>query len=298
MWLGSKDPVRADRLLVQRLAVSELAQRVADNGWEEHFDLSDPECPVAVRPCRSCAAVVRFEFPMELGGVNLALFPLLRLVLCADCGRKEIEEEEKADREKMLRKLLGESGMPAALAREVSWKSIITKAGDPTDQAKREQALEVAQGWAKEKEPARGLWLWGPPGSGKTRLAATAAVSRLRRWPLQWVSVAVLIAQLEGAWNDDERRSALKILTSPGAIVLDDLDKVPPSQRVKTQLFAAIDKREQAGSTMIVTTNTAPAKLEPILGDVIVSRLVGRCVVLAYPGADMRLGLEDAAADA
>jgi len=44
---------------------------------------------------------------------------------------------------------------------------------------------------------------------------------------------------------------------------------------------------------VIVTTNLKPSELQKTLGEVFVSRLIGMCNVLPYPGPDRRLTLED-----
>jgi DNA replication protein DnaC len=101
--------------------------------------------------------------------------------------------------------------------------------------------------------------------------------------------VGVLMAELQGAWNDEDRKQALKVLTGATAVALDDFDKVNPSPSMLAQLFTALDKREQARSPLLVTTNLKPSDLASKLGNVIASRLTGMCVVLAYPGPDRRL---------
>jgi DNA replication protein DnaC len=103
----------------------------------------------------------------------------------------------------------------------------------------------------------------------------------------------VLMAELQQAWGDDDRRAALKVLTSAGPIALDDFDKVNATEHVRVQLFTALDKREQSRVPLIVTTNLKPSELSKKLGDVIASRLVGMCVVLPYPGPDRRLEIGD-----
>lgn len=253
------------------------------------FDLDDPECPVAVRECRSCHVELRFEFP---GGVRPRLMPLLGSVACESCSMEEAAAEERGKANASVLRRIESSGMPPALAAEATWDSLIMKSGDPKRDEQRQKAIEAARHWSTQERPLSGLLLYGPPGTGKTRLAATAARERLQRANLRWVSVGVLMAQLEGAWNDDERRTALKVLTSPEPAVLDDLDKIRPTGRTLAQIYTALDKREQAKSTVIITTNLAPAELSDKLGEVIVSRLRGMCLELPYPGPDLRMELQ------
>jgi DNA replication protein DnaC len=276
-------PTVGDRLRV--VTGQRLREVVEELGAGDLWDLSDPDCPVAVRPCRGCRAELRFPFE---GGVRPGLLRYLMLAICESCAAEEVAAEERAVGQRDHRRRLEESRIPAALARVATWDSLIAKGRTIDESNRRAEAIEAAREWATTEKP-RGLLIWGEPGTGKTRLAATAAMERLKRWPVRWVSVGVLMAELDGAWNDDDRKQALKVVTSAGPAVLDDFDKLNPTGRTVSQLFAALDKREQARVPLIVTTNLPPRKLTEKLGDVIVSRLVGMCRVLAYPGPDHRL---------
>jgi DNA replication protein DnaC len=277
-------PTVGDRL--RAVSAQRLSEVVAELEAGAFFDLSDPDCPVAVRPCRGCRAELRFPFP---DGVRPGLMRYLALAICESCAAEEVAAEERATGARDHERRVQDSRIPSALAAVATWESLIAKGRTADESNRRAEAIDAAREWAAAEKPNRGLLIWGEPGTGKTRLAATAAVERLKRWPVRWVSVGVLMAELDGAWNDDDRKQALKVITSATPAVLDDFDKLNPTGRTVSQLFAALDKREQARVPLIVTTNLPPRKLTEKLGDVIVSRLVGMCRVLAYPGPDHRL---------
>lgn len=258
-------------------------------------DLTDPERPVAVRDCRMCDEPQRLPLFLELddGQVQMASVSVLRWLarlVCQDCEEKEIRAEEQLQASRTFDLRVKASGIPEALVDEVSWDSIITKASTPDDTAKRVTALELAREWAADpSKGAKGIWLHGPQGSGKTRLVATAVRERLSHLPIRWVSVAILIMQLDGAWNDDDRKAALKVLTDPGVVVLDDLDKITPTTRVQTALFTALEARERDRVGIAVTSNESPGKVAELFSSPFMSRLVSMATPLAYPGPDRRL---------
>lgn len=244
---------------------------------------------VTRRPCRGCGADVVLRWP---GGLRPGLMRLFTSMTCESCAAEEDAAEERAALERTMSLRVREACLPASLAADVSWESMLPDAGDPTSTTHRSTAIRVAQEWAQRKRPKKGLLIYGPAGSGKTRLAATAAMARLAHSSIRWVSVGVLMANLEASWSDRERQDALAVLTGAGAVVLDDFDKVnAASDRVRAQLFTALQRREESGESLVVTTNLPPSKLEGAFGDPIASRLTGLCVMLPFPGPDRRISM-------
>lgn len=245
-----------------------------------------PRWRITVR-CPRCQAVMHLlsqEKPSAIArGIAAGL--MRRVVgtpLCDTCSdRLEAEEEQRETAEK-FRDRLSASQLPRALHGFEFREMIVTDGRKP--------AIEAARAWASESE-AKGLCLFGGVGAGKTRCAATATWQRLKRAHVTWVSMPILIAQLGAAFSDAARREAIGVLTGTGALVLDDLDKIKPSEWAVTQVFAALDKRIQAGAPLLVTTNKTPTQLGEQFGEPVMSRIVGYCRVLELPGRDMRLQL-------
>lgn len=189
---------------------------------------------------------------------------------CPGC-RPEVNRARAAQR-------LKSSGMPAGLT-GLSFDNP-RLGGEPA-------AVAAARDWADGT--LNGLVLVGPVGVGKTYLAAIAAGARLAVEGVTWVSVPSLIIRALAAFDTDERDAAITELTGRGTLVLDDLDKVKPSDWVLSQLFAAIDGRVAEGAGLLVTTNLEPREIRDKLGEPIASRLVGHCRICRIEGRDRRL---------
>ena len=144
----------------------------------------------------------------------------------------------------------------------------------------------IAREWADEEIP--GLCLTGGVGVGKTYLAAAACWHRLQRKTCKWVSVARMMTQLRASFDDDSRKAAIRSVVGGGAAILDDLDKVNPTEYGKEVLFAAINGRIETGAPLLVTTNLTPTQLGQKLGAPIMSRVAGLEVV-RMSGADRRV---------
>lgn len=236
--------------------------------------------------CRSCKVEMHLEsdeVPNELArAIAAGLMPrMVGGLLCQECCDRIEAEAEVAETAQKVRERVTESNLPQAL-HNFEFREMVTVEG-------RAEVIDAVRTWASEENP-RGICIFGEVGTGKTRLAATAAWQRLRRWNVKWVSMPILLAQLGAAFNDKARREAISVLTGRGALILDDLDKVNPSEWAKNQLFSALDTRIQAGAPLLITTNEPPSGLGDKFGGPVMSR-VAELRVLEFPGQDMRLAL-------
>jgi DNA replication protein DnaC len=203
----------------------------------------------------------------------------------------ELTEEDVAELEERRAAALAARGRAAGVP--VKWRGLDWKDLDREESTARSAAVTAAREWAIDRE-ARGLLLAGPVGIGKTRIAATATRTRLAVGPARWVSVTSLMMKLALGFGDPDRERALKWLEGgEGALVLDDLDKVKPSDFQLGPVFAAVERWVSNELPLLVTCNKNLAELERDFGDrygpPIASRLAEHCDVFEIKGRDRRV---------
>lgn len=247
------------------------------------------------RPCIECGATVTMHWrgASDSLGARLSRQWLRKgaRVLCDECLSTEdqqIEVAEHAERRRSAAALrLGASGVPQRW-RAVSFERL-------EHDAARKPAMEAAQAWAAEPS-ARGLLLHGPYGRGKTVIAAAAAMARLEHGCVRWLSVAKLLHDLRMPFDSTEYRRALRSIDSDqarGALVLDDLDKVPAKDHSLAPLYTAINGWLERPLPLLVTMNRSPDELAEwageSFGEALASRLVGYSKVFEVKGRDRRM---------
>lgn len=148
-----------------------------------------------------------------------------------------------------------------------------------------------------ERGGGRGLWLFGPAGSGKTTLAALLLQRwRADGWDGDMVTEAGYLAAVKAEFDGAAPRgSALDRYGGTALLVLDDLGTSKPTDWSVAEVFGLVDARWSHGLPTVVTGNHAPERLRERLaqGDqeraaAIVSRLAGMCRVVSLGGADHR----------
>ena len=185
---------------------------------------------------------------------------------------------------------------------------------DDLDTEGRAKALDAARRWASGE--ILGLVLLGPIGVGKTTVAGAAAVERCKElerieaelkaskseffgeWPVSppvYVDMATATGVLGKAFGDPDREGMLETLSNPPdrGMILDDLDKVRPSEFAAERVFGAINSAYTHRTPLIVTTNLRLNQLKNRYpaphGDAIASRLSEYCEVHELTGGDRRL---------
>ena len=137
-----------------------------------------------------------------------------------------------------------------------------------------------------------GLFLHGPPGTGKTHLAV--ALLRQRGLPYGcFTTVATLLMELRNSFKDNAENSEWQIINHYAKVrplVLDDLGAEKTSEFALQSLYIIIDKRYSEMRPTIITSNLTVDEIAEKVGDRIASRIAGMSKVIELKGRDRRIG--------
>lgn len=153
------------------------------------------------------------------------------------------------------------------------------------------EALAAAREVADE--PARrGLWLFSPPGLGKSHLAA-AIVNEVtsRGVPAAFTTALRLLDRLRDTYTDRGHVRAgeldvIQRLIDVPVLVVDDIDKARFTGWASERMYAVVNGRYEKMRRIIVTSNLTPATLvlrwreqgiDEVIGDAIADRLRPMC---------------------
>lgn len=229
------------------------------------------------KACAECGQPVLVEKPDAGSERWLAIG-----VICDKCEalRDQQEAERQAEALRDAREVrVRASGLPGVLT-DVRFPSL-----ERTDQ--NGAALSKAEEWGRGA--IRGLVMTGPVGVGKTWTAAAAANLYLDRKPLRWFSVARMLAQARAGFKTTAKDEVNAVLLDASmALVMDDIDKVNPTDFARDILFQAIDERVNNETALLVTTNMRYPEIEETYGEPIASRLAGYCEAVRIEGDDRR----------
>ena len=154
-------------------------------------------------------------------------------------------------------------------------------------------AMRVARDLLAAGDGEPDLYLCGPVGSGKTRLACTVLNEawRSEQRSAEFVRVPMLLYRLQPR-SDAEPFETFERLIERELLVLDDLgaEREAATDYTRRTLLMLYEARHDAGRRTVWTSNRTPRAIGEFMGDDrLASRIAGRCRVVALEGRDWRL---------
>ena len=156
-------------------------------------------------------------------------------------------------------------------------------------------ALEEARAFLRAGDGGPDLFLCGPVGTGKTRLACTALNEAWKAGERSaaFERVPMLLYRLQPHGAAADGTEAFDPLVAAKLLVLDDLgaERDAATDYTRRTLLMLYEARHDAGRRTIWTSNKTPSEVGAFMADDrLASRIAGRCRVVGLEGRDWRLG--------
>ena len=155
-------------------------------------------------------------------------------------------------------------------------------------------ALAEARAFLRAGDGGPDLFLCGPVGTGKTRLACTALNEAWRSGErsMAFERVPMLLYQLQPHGAAADTTETFDRLAAAKLLVLDDLgaERDAATDYTRRTLLMLYEARHDAGRRTVWMSNRTPGEIGAFMGDDrLSSRIAGRCRVVGLEGRDWRL---------
>lgn len=140
-----------------------------------------------------------------------------------------------------------------------------------------------------------GLYIWGPPGGGKTHIACALAKKFLESYiNVMFFNTGDFLEKLREEYNksnsDDESTSLFReVMDFKGILFFDDIGAEKANEWTRERLYLIINKKYEDMTPMIFTSNCDLEILSARMGDRITSRISGMTTRIMINEGDRRL---------
>lgn len=231
----------------------------------------------AERSCPACGPVPPIRLP------DGRLVP--GVCGCDRDQREALYLEELRARALMVRR--EEAGVPALLA----GATVDNFEPRPGTGAALEATKAFLAAWPRPRRTGEGLLFVGPPGNGKSHLAAALVGAVTTTHTAYWAKVLPLMDRFDATFSREARETSGMIyrkLRDVDLLIMDDLGASKYTESREERIFRLVDERVDARRPIVATSNCSMAQLEENVGLRTIDRLVGACDCIALTATSYR----------
>lgn len=154
------------------------------------------------------------------------------------------------------------------------------------------EAQNFISSFSDKMRTGEGLLFYGPPGNGKSHLAAAIANKLISmEFTVVFANVPSLLGRIRKTYSEKRGETEVDILQAVSdcsLLILDDAGAEKWSDWVETTLYTIVDDRYRHKKPMIITTNLTLKALEDAIGFRAFDRILEMCMVVENSGESFR----------